>query len=632
MKTPSLRDRLLYAFDNSLSKGAVGLIGWLGAFSLMLICGISILVWIFAVAPAELKNQGFFEILWKSLMNTLDPGTMGDDPKPWTFRFFMLLVTMGGILVVSTLIGVINNILVDKLNHLRKGRSRVIENNHTVILGWTQEIFNIINELIITNENKQHPCVVVLANKDKVEMEDELRERVGNFKNTRIVCRTGNPLEFHDLAIANLKTARSIIILSPGEENPDSEVIKTLLAIINNPNRRKEPYHIVSVVREPVNLEVAKMVGKNEAVLLLEDDVISRIIAQSCRQSGLSVIYQEILDYAGDEMYFAKKPELAGKTFGEALFMFEDSSLIGLKKAGKPSKLNVPMNTKIEKDDQIIIISQDETTINISGKTEFEVNDGVIQKGESQEIKPEKTLILGWNTRTSLIIQQLENYVAPGSIVTVVANDREVERQLKEQTIDINHQQVNFVQGDVTNRRLLESLNVQNFDHTILLSNQTLSPQQADSRMLITLLHLRDIAKLKGHRFSVVSEMTDPNNCQLASVARADDFIVGSQLVSFLLTQISENKNLSGVFSEVFDAEGAEIYLKPAKNYIKPGIETNFYTLLESAKRQNETAIGYRIMKKSDDPESTFGVVINPDKSERFVLDEEDRVVVMADD
>ena len=55
----------------------------------------------------------------------------------------MLVVTLGGIFIVSTLIGMITTGIEGKLDELRKGRSRVIENDHTVILGWSQQIFTI---------------------------------------------------------------------------------------------------------------------------------------------------------------------------------------------------------------------------------------------------------------------------------------------------------------------------------------------------------------------------------------------------------------------------------------------------------------------------------------------------------
>lgn len=70
------------------------------------------------------------------------------------FRFVMLLVTLGGIFVVSALIGVLSNAIEKKMDHLRKGRSWVLESNHTLVLGWSAQIFTILNELMIANENQ----------------------------------------------------------------------------------------------------------------------------------------------------------------------------------------------------------------------------------------------------------------------------------------------------------------------------------------------------------------------------------------------------------------------------------------------------------------------------------------------
>ena len=86
-------------------------------------------------------------------------------------------------------------------------------------------------------------------------------------------------------------------------------------------------------------------------------DLIARIAAQTCRQAGLSIVYTELLDFDGDEIYFANLPELAGRTFGEALLAFEDSALIGLRPAGGRPTLNPPMDTIIAAGDEVIAIS-----------------------------------------------------------------------------------------------------------------------------------------------------------------------------------------------------------------------------------------------------------------------------------
>lgn len=89
--------------------------------------------------------------------------------------------------------------------------------------------------------------------------------------------------------------------------------------------------------------------------------------------------------------------------------------------------------------------------------------------------------------------------------------------------------------------------------------------------------------------------MLDLRNRELAEVTKADDFIVSDKLISLMMSQISENKMLMQVFIDLMDSDGSKIYLKPITNYITLNKEVDFYTLLESAARKGEVAIGYRI-------------------------------------
>jgi hypothetical protein len=106
------------------------------------------------------------------------------------------------------------------------------------------------------NENQSNARIVVMADKDKVEMEDEIRERVEVKGRTRIICRNGSPIDPTDLEIASPHSAKSIIVLPPENNDPDTDVIKTVLAITNNPNRHAKPYHIVTQIRNEKNMDV----------------------------------------------------------------------------------------------------------------------------------------------------------------------------------------------------------------------------------------------------------------------------------------------------------------------------------------------------------------------------------------
>ena len=124
--------------------------------------------------------------------------------------------------------------------------------------------------------------------------------------------------------------------------------------------------------------------------------------------------------------------------------------------------------------------------------------------------------------------------------------------------------------------------------------------------------------------------MLDLRNRELAEVAHVDDFIVSDHLVSLMMSQLSENSELYDVFTDVFDPEGSEIYLKPVIDYVKTEEPVNFYTLVEAARRRGETAIGYRLLREASQPPS-YGVHTNPKKSEWVNFAEGDKIIVLAE-
>jgi len=161
---PTWQEKLRYRFDNFMAKGTVALIGGLGILSLVLIFIMAAFISASGIHPSGSDaSLNFWEAVWQSLMRTLDAGTMGGD-EGWSFRFVMFLVTLGGVFIISTLIGVLTSGIENKMEDLRKGRSRVIETGHTVILGWSSQIFTILSELIIANENQKDSCIVILGN------------------------------------------------------------------------------------------------------------------------------------------------------------------------------------------------------------------------------------------------------------------------------------------------------------------------------------------------------------------------------------------------------------------------------------------------------------------------------------
>ncbi len=649
MKKNTISQRIRYIFDNLMSKGTFAPIFLLLGCALLIILAIAFGLYLTGFIPGEgtqvlgISNQddpSFIEVLWLTVLRTLDGGVISQDPINIGFLVFMFMSTAVGIFFVSALIGIVNSGVVRKMSDLRKGRSFVVEYNHTVILGWSFQVFPIISELVIANENQKNLSIAILAEKDKVEMEDEIRAKIGDTRNTKVVCRTGNPIDLRDLGIINLNAARSIIIIAPDTRDPDSSVIKTILAITNNPHRKPLPekYHIVAEIRDPRNVPIALIAGRDEVQLVIFDHLVSRITAQTCRQPGLSVVFTELLDFSGDEIYFQEEAKMVGRSFVETMFSYETSSIIGVRRRNGDILLKPPMDIRIETGDKLIAISEDDDTIIPSGMTEYGIDPGAIRKSPRYEPRtPEATLILGWNRRAKLIINELDKYVYPGSKLTIVSEDTIVEKELSIYCADLENQTVTFWLGDTTNRKILDELSIEQFDHIIVLSQtEEKDVQSTDARTLNTLLHLRDIADNKGHRFSIVSEMLDDRNRELAEITHTDDFIVSVKLDSLMLSQISENKELKTVFETLFSSGGPSIHIKPAEYYVELGRPANFYTIMESARQQNQIALGYKLHNAKPRYEGdhilAHGVAVNPRKSHQIFFSEGDKIIVLCDD
>jgi voltage-gated potassium channel Kch len=627
------RDKLRYRFENTLSKGTIAIIGWLALLStaIIVLAGLILAALRVGPDPTDPHAYGFFEGMWQSMLRTLDPGVVAGDGG-WQLRLLMLIVTIGGIFIVSILIGTITSGLEARLTEMRKGRSRVIEDGFTLILGWSSKVHSIIGELLIANENQKDPCIVILSERDKVEMEDEVRAKFPSTRNTRVICRSGNPLDLDDLAVVDPHAARSIIVLAPETENPDIHVIKSVLAITNNPARKKEPYHIVAEIHDPRNLEAAALVGGLEAIYVQGEDLIARVTAQTCRQSGLSVVYTELLDFDGAEIYFKTEPGLAGRTYREIIAAYEDSTVMGIMRGNGDCLINPPMDTAFAHDDQVIAITEDDDTLVLSKDKGGGLPDtSALARRERLPSAPERILILGWNGKAQAIIEELDNYVAPGSETIVICRQEGVRDVLVNVAKRMQRQRVRFADGDITHAATLAAVKATTFEHVILLSYSDLPVQEADAKTLITLLHLRNLADAAGIRLSIVSEMMDLRNRALAQIARADDFIVSDKLVSLMMSQLSENKNLERVFKVLFSSEGSEIYIRPMTDYIKLGSTVDFYTVLEAAAQRGETAIGYRLMKHADDKDRGYGVNVNPNKSQKHTFADNDMIVVLAE-
>jgi len=617
---PTLPERLRYWFDSVMAKGTISLMGLLALASAAFILAVTGIVVAFRLYPTRLPD-GFTsldpeEILWGSLVRVLSAGSFRED-EGWGFRAAMLVVTIAGLILVASLIGIVSSAFDRRLVDLRKGRSRVLETGHTVILGWSSKVVPIVAELQIAQRDGRQSPFVVLSPRDKVEVEDELRARVGRQRGSRIIVRSGDPMDPTDLTMVSPDAARSIIVISPdGAVEPDIEVIKTVLAL----TRTVTNVDIIGELRSASNLEAARLAGSGSVRWIIGDELIGRLTLHSVRHDGISVVSRDLLDFEGDEFYLVKRPELVDVAFSEAQRRFDSATLVGFIRDGQVH-LNPVGSVALRAGDELVLIAPNERSLS-SGVTHA-IDAERIDLSEKRREAPGRTLVLGQHAGMRSLISSLHSYFPPGSTAHLVSSEPLGPGEPMEH-VTVQH-------ADTTSRAVLDALDVPSYDHVVVVPyKDALSMHSADARTLVTLLHLRDIRRAHDAEFAVVTEMLDDRNGEIADADSADDVIVSDLLVSRMLAQVSRTPRLVDVFDQLFGHAGSETHLRPVEQYITMTGAVRVSTLIEAASRRGETFMGYRIQARAHQ-QPDFGVVINPLTSSTVTFTSGDRLIVLAD-
>lgn len=600
-----------------MSKGTKMLILLLVVITLVVITLISLIAYFSFNTGFE---GGLFHIIWDSFMRTLDPGNLCNDYETHNTGYIviMILSTLYGIFMTSALIGIIAESLRSKIDQLQRGNSPILEKGHTLLLGFDEHAYTIINELVEANRNVRKSSVVVLAQIDRLQMEEAIRKRLPGTGRTQVICRQGMVDNFTDLRNAGILSCKSILILP---QNHDARTIKTLLACNILLRDNKAQTFITASIFSQSNLPAAYSAGGSYCEVLYFERTMARILAQVTYQPGMSAVFSELFSFHGMELYIERIANCGGMKYGDFALSLENACLIGVSRGGVPD-INPLPDYVLQDNDAFIVLAEDDHVAAVSHKP-VPVDESAFapmicnirsQKGH--------ILILGINHLLYDTIDEISAYLAPGSSITIASSCLP---KLNHINSEIN---IKPVQCNILDRGTLANLLHTPYDAIISLSDMSKEPEQSDADSLIIMLHLNDLLKSINPRPAVVSEIRDPINRDLAECTNVNDLVIGSSLISLLMTQISERREMSAILDCLLSEAGSEIHIKSARRYIHPHQKTNVRTLTASVLRYHESFIGYKETMKG----SGNGIVFNPSKDKDVLLDEDDFVIVLARD
>ena len=584
-----------------------------------------------------------YETAWFYFGRVIDAGTFVGDTG-LVNRVVSTTVSVLGIVVAGLLISALAGNFQERLDAIRRGGAPVMEEGHFLVLGWSEKVYSVLDQLSEAYAQKGRIVCVVMSERDKIEMEEKLADHVRYPERMKIVVRSGSSTSLGDLEKVSFAQAQAIVVLvDEGDvgdpDTADARVMKTLMAIFNHPEAKglQQKLRVTAEVMQSHNQELAVIASNGRAHVVKTNEMISKIILQTARIPGLALVYDELLRFEGNEIHFKAFPQCVGRPFGSVLLDFPNACVVGLASSdGTGHTLNPPADRVIAPHEELLLLAQDS---NIA----FQPYAGPMNLSqfppiESGAKKPvEHLLILGWNPKVFPILKEFDDYVAEGSTVTMVNALSEADRlaQIAEHVGEIKTIQVRHLEGQFTSRGLMDEVNPQNYPTVMVLGDavESKTAEEADTRAIIALLLLRDARRRSGMAPNqrVVSEILEPKNRELAATTQINDIVISNEMVSMVLAQVTYEPRVQAVLEDLLRSEGSEVYLKPLSFYCPPNQAVTYEYLLLAAKARGEVALGLQIYEEA--PDKKYGLVLNPPNRQMSVLPKPgDRLIVLAEE
>lgn len=616
--------KLRYRFDNTLARGPIVLIGWL-LFAAALL---SLPFWLYLqLDPDGIDATGtkpgpdnLFSSFWAVL------GKGGFPSNGWEGRSFSILITIASLVTGGAMFAFITATTSKKLTDLKRGKGPVVESGHVMILGWGPQVYSILQQLDVANQNSPGTAVI-LSSTPQETMVDEIRNRVGKLKHTKIITRSVEPSNPKILADMSVARAKSVIVL--GNKGTPGSITGVLSALSNL--AVDSTTTVIADVNDTAAANALMQSTQGRVVTVESQELIAQVTAHACRQPGLAAIYLDLLDFEGNEMYYEPAAEAAGHMFGEALLSYPNASLIGIRRPDGAIWLYPPMNTVINADDYVIAIAQDDDQI-IWNKTRPELDSFGAQTAlfAAPRTPPSQTLVIGWNSMAKKVLREIGDYATPGSAALVMA---QAARVTSDELKDLSTQNMQVITRayDGSFQELAAALPGSSFDQVIIFGYRgKTQPADADAQTLLSLLAVNTLKQWGAFgygRARIIAEILDSNNVELARVVAVEDLVVSDRLASLMMTQLSQSPHLSPIFQQLFGPGGVYLSAKPI-NYYVPSGEISYAQLVAAGRARGEVIIGYRDNEAGTG--LTAGIHLNPSKDSTFIAKPSDQAIVIG--
>lgn len=609
----SLKNRFQYWFDNRIAKGSLSFIIILFAAAILLALFIGGLLLLFGYNVDDKISHTF----WNSVSTMINSEMPYFEEGSGTFGSITLttILAIVGLLFTSVLIGFFSSSFEEKIVQLKRGNSLVLEKDHIVILGFYPGEYTLIQQLILAAAEKK-TCIVVGGDMERDDMEQDLKDNIEEIpKNINLICRKVDITDPTSIEKCSIQTCRTVIV-SPTD---DFTTVKAVLAV----SALLEKLHVTG---KQINAIVSRneyrfppsLAETHNICTLQTNDIIAKMVAHSCTQTGLSETFREIFNYEGCEFYPVEIEGSTGLTFEDLMTRINHATPAGVYRDGKMI-LNPGADFVIEEGDRIVVFAEDREKARLEEAKELSAKSEIPIDADYSE-KATGVVIFGFNETLPLVLRELPEHVNKVSLIGQTLPET-VLKKLKSIAERREFQLNIYPDKPETDEELLQIADLT--EHIIILNNHDMDPEEADMEVIFLLLNLRDIRSRNHLRFNITVEMRKEHSHRLVGDGDNTDFLVSSSMSSLFLAQLAESPELISAFREILSNRGNELYLKNAADIRMEGT-WSIRELRRIILRSGYIFLGYL--------DSDYTSQYNSDLDKQIQLDKDSWIIVLGEE
>ena len=384
-----------YSFNKAFEKDLLYLIIFFLFLSFIGVTTISTLIFVLQELGVLSENNFYTETLWQGfrLFFVTEAFFSLDDKNTFLDYFFKFNITIFGILIFSSIIGIITNLISNRIEELRTGKTKIEEENHIIFFNFSRRLIPLLTELCKAYENEKQSFVVV-SNEEPLVVMEKIKNVIKIPKNITILARKGYAWQKSLLDKINLEKAKQVIILKPDinelfktEMDCDAEVGKSMSYIIGSKEYNNNPCKIFSEFHNQrignsyltFTFDIYAEKGHSAPEIVSSEELKSDILSQCINTPDLTEIYDNLFGYEGSEIYILDpdKPKFKkvlnkniGKNIKDLNRLCDNIIVIGffLKHHSGDKNLNkiflnTPINFPLTKNLGIVCIAKNEDQI-----------------------------------------------------------------------------------------------------------------------------------------------------------------------------------------------------------------------------------------------------------------------------